>query len=283
MLAVDEVIRMRDQESHPTEALDRRHLLEPDCLVRLAQDHEHGVVLRQRDRQLDEVTVEEGPQAAAAACLRLERIGVGIGRVVVEAEQRHEFPRAMRGRRAKAARSPLLGCRAHRRQAVLERRSRLEVAPVVVETVHADLEAAAPELCNDRVIDRRSGAGRGSRKSDTRAPPPHPGAGGCCDSQRPSRRHGSVPTAQVCPSGQGASHGTGSPATSARSPSRPIVEVVESRLDRPTRKTGARLDAAELSPQGDLDRTRQNRPHRVVRAHRCPLRPPRRRSRCTSP
>src|SRR5205823_4208817 len=77
-----------------------------------------------------------------------EGVGVEIGRVVVEAQERHQVPAAVRGWRAEARRPPPLGRRVHRRQPLEQKLARLEVAAVVVEAVHADLEAGFGQLAH---------------------------------------------------------------------------------------------------------------------------------------
>ena len=61
------------------------------------QDDEEGVVLRQGDRQLDDVPDAVRQPAAAPAGLRLVRIAVREGRVVGERQPRHRVPGPVRG------------------------------------------------------------------------------------------------------------------------------------------------------------------------------------------
>src|SRR2546425_12807827 len=100
-----------------------------------------------------EVLDHVGKPSAAAACLGLEGRGVGVGRVVVEAHQRHQSGRPERGGRSKALRLPAFSVLSYQRQTPTEHFRRGKVAPVVIEAVDADLEAVAPKVIDEATLD----------------------------------------------------------------------------------------------------------------------------------
>ena len=122
-------------------------------LVLEPEDAKQRVILRQGYRELDELTVEERQPGAAAARVRLVRVRVWVRGVVVEPEQRHPFPAPVCGRRAEADRIPALRVLPDLREASLQGGERFEVAPVVLEPVHANFEAGLDELSQHCVVD----------------------------------------------------------------------------------------------------------------------------------
>ena len=142
---VGRVVRMGERQHHAVPLAQQPRLVQPHLRVRLLQDGEQRVILRQGDRQFHQVLVDERQIAAAAAWLRLVRIGIRIRRVVGEAEPRHQVPPPLRPRRPEPDRLPALGVRAHLRQPPGQQPRRAQVTAVVPEPVHADLAALRPQ------------------------------------------------------------------------------------------------------------------------------------------
>jgi hypothetical protein len=110
---------MCENQCHASALAQETCFFDPDRLVAVTEQIEERVVLRERDRQLDEVLDHERKPRAAAAGLGLERSSVGVRRVVVEAEQRHQLGRAQCGGRPKSFRLPALGRIANPREPAL--------------------------------------------------------------------------------------------------------------------------------------------------------------------
>src|SRR5260370_1252533 len=66
-----QVVRVSVQERHPTVGADELHFFQPQSRLTLAQDLSHGVVLRKRVRQLDELSELEWPDAHGSTRDRL--------------------------------------------------------------------------------------------------------------------------------------------------------------------------------------------------------------------
>jgi hypothetical protein len=92
------VVRVSEHEHHAAAVAEMPRLLQPEVGVRVLQDGEQGVILREGDREFHRAPVEVGQERAAAARLRLVRVGVAVGRVIVETEPVHQFPVPVRGR-----------------------------------------------------------------------------------------------------------------------------------------------------------------------------------------
>jgi hypothetical protein len=86
------VVGVGQHERHPAALAQDPGLAQPGPGIGLLQDGVQGVVLRHRDRQFHHVLVEVGQVRAAATRLRLIRVGVAVGGVVLEAQARHQVP-----------------------------------------------------------------------------------------------------------------------------------------------------------------------------------------------
>ena len=181
--------------------------------------------------------VEERQPGAAAAGLRLVRVGVGIGRVVVEPEPRHAVPRrggwpATGSRpRPSASRERASPAAAPQQRPATRGRGRRGGA-----RGRRPRSPSARRSVDQRRRRRRSARARGSRRSG------RPSASSTSRSTLIVSQPGAVSTswvstsAQLWPSGQGARYGTGSPATLGDAREQEVVEVVQRRLDRPARE-----------------------------------------------
>ena len=118
------------------------------------QELPHRVVLDERDRQLDQVVEEEREDRAAAAGLRLERVGVRERAVVEHAEARHPLGVAVGDRRAPPDRLPLGEVLVDLGKRPLERLLVAPQLPVVMDAVQADLAAVGAQLLEEAVRDR---------------------------------------------------------------------------------------------------------------------------------
>ena len=123
-------------------------LPDPSVGIRTLEDGEESVVLREGDREFHHARVEERKVAAAPSGLRLVRIGVGIGRVVIEPESGHQLPSPLSGRGAEPDRLPAVRVLPHCRKPLCQQPPGAEVATVVPETVDADLAPLVPQLAD---------------------------------------------------------------------------------------------------------------------------------------
>src|SRR5207244_1595807 len=189
----------------------------------------------------------------AAGGLRLEGSSVGVGRVVGEAEQRHQLDGAQCPRRAESFRLPAFRVISNRRQPPLQGRERREVAAVVVEAVNADLEPVLAqgldELISDDVavtwdeVPRRSVAGLDLDAKELRQLlVTELGLDVVSEHEGPSpvaRPQSDEGDRSLCHTGNGGEE--------------EIVEVVQGRLHGPAWETRFRLHATEGPPHAHLD------------------------------
>src|SRR5712691_4537288 len=128
------------------------HLLEPQAWRFLAQHGCKRVILSQRVRKLDEPAQLERPDAHGSARDRLVRVRIEKGAVVLDLERLHPLWMAQREGGTKAGGSELPQVVVDSPHALAKLRLRCEVATVVLEPMHAHLEAACLELHDQTVV-----------------------------------------------------------------------------------------------------------------------------------
>lgn len=145
---VDGIVRVGEGQHHPVMLAEELSLPDPYAGIRVLEDREESVVLREGDREFHHARVEVRKVAAATSGLRLVRIGVAVGRVVIEPESGHQLPSPLGGRGAEPDGLPAVRVLPHCRKPLCQQPPGAEVATIMPETVHPDLAPLFPQLAD---------------------------------------------------------------------------------------------------------------------------------------
>jgi hypothetical protein len=255
-----------EHQDHAGAVADVLRLPQPQLRVRVLQDGEQSVILRERDGEFDRTAVEIRQEGTAAARLRFIRVGVRVGRVIVKSEPVHQFPVPVCGWRPEPDSVPLAGVLPHGRQPLIKE-SPGNVPAVVPEPVHPDFAAVVLQRTDRFAVNLVAGTDEVPRRPVSAYP-----------LRRAQQVHIAVANGGLHVMGEHKSpRSAGRPQAEERHrPARhlsdhreqPAVEVVEAVLDRPPREGRRGLHVGEQAPQPELNRPGQGRTREVIAAQR---------------